>query len=97
MGVRRYLPVVLAVALLAAPLAMGQSGVLCSQVNFITGWDGIACVPLAQVTRGVTFSLTYVYTQPYTTSPPVYQSGGVVHDGGSGICTTGSQTLGPYA
>jgi len=97
MRVGRSIIAALAGALLASPIALGQAGVLCSTVTTIVGYDGLVCFPSKEVSRGITFSLTYVYTQPFSTSPPQYQKGGVVHDSAQGICTTGTDTYGPFA
>jgi hypothetical protein len=95
MGARRCVFFALATAVLAASCVMGQS-VLCSGVNTTVGYGSIYCLPTVTVTRGIIYTLTYYYSQPFSTSPTQYQKGGIVNDSGTGVCGTGTQTIGPY-
>jgi hypothetical protein len=94
---KRCLAVLLALLLLTAALPAFQSDILCSQALVTIGTGPVSqCVPSQPISTDVWFTFGLLYTQPYTTSPYVYQSLGHQNTGGSsGICGWPFGNLGP--
>jgi hypothetical protein len=77
------------------PDVLGDGPVLCSNVTAVIGYGGVNCYPTNVVSRSVVFTLTYAYSQPYSTSPVQYTPGPTINASGSGVCLAVTNTLGP--